>query len=101
MTVRSLPAEQMPPVQPPSARARSGSTSCSPVTVEGRLTRTDGKALGLKPLAVTRRLVHGTKEPIAGVTTQKDGTFTFEDTPPDLGEVTYWAAKALHQIMVE
>lgn len=61
----------------------------SPVTVEGRLTRIDGKALGLKPLTVTRRPIDGTKEPIAGVTTQKNGTFTFEDTPPDIGEVTY------------
>lgn len=61
----------------------------SPVTVEGRLTRTDGKTLGIKPLAVTRRLINGIKEPIAGVTTQKNGTFTFEDTPPDIGEVTY------------
>ncbi|GAA4519644.1 hypothetical protein ACFSTC_38620 [Nonomuraea ferruginea] len=50
---------------------------------------------------MTRRLVHGTKEPIAGVTTRKDGTFTFEDPPPDLGEVTCWAAKTLHHIMVE
>ncbi|WP_327108407.1 hypothetical protein [Nonomuraea glycinis] len=62
----------------------------SPVTVEGRLTRADGKTLGIKPLAVTRRLINGIKEPITGVTTQKNGTFTFEDTPPDIGEVTYW-----------
>ncbi|GGP02291.1 hypothetical protein LDL08_38680 [Nonomuraea glycinis] len=61
----------------------------SPVTVEGRLTRTDGKTLGIKPLAVTRRLINGAKESITGVTTQKNGTFTFEDTPPDIGEVTY------------
>ncbi|TXK42205.1 hypothetical protein FR742_23890 [Nonomuraea sp. C10] len=81
----------MPPVQPPSARARSGSTSCSPVTVEGRLTGTDGKAPGLKPLAVTRRLVHGTKEPIAGVTTQKDGTYTFTDMPAIAGRYSYLA----------
>ncbi|MGI5268888.1 YncE family protein [Nonomuraea sp. CA-218870] len=61
----------------------------SPVTVEGRLTRADGKPLGLRPLTVTRRLVNGAKEPITGVTTQKDGTFTFDDTPPEVGEVTY------------
>ncbi len=39
---------------------------------------------------MTRRLINGAKEPITGVTTQKNGTFTFEDTPPDIGEVTYW-----------
>ncbi|MDA0638216.1 hypothetical protein OUY22_32825 [Nonomuraea sp. MCN248] len=61
----------------------------SPVTVEGRLTRADGKPLGLRPLTVTRRLTNGAKEPITGVTTQKDGTFTFDDTPPEVGEVTY------------
>ncbi|MFF0308137.1 YncE family protein [Streptosporangium sp. NPDC004379] len=61
----------------------------SPVTVEGRLTRADGKALGLRPIAVTRRSVEGRKDPIAGVTTRKDGTFTFQDTPPEVGEVTY------------
>ncbi|MFG1711190.1 hypothetical protein ACFLIM_49370 [Nonomuraea sp. M3C6] len=79
----ALPASNLTVTAP--ARAYVG----SPVTVEGRLTRTDGKALGLKPLAVTRRLLDRTKEPIAGVTTQKNGTFTFEDMPPDIGEVTY------------
>ncbi|MEV4114457.1 hypothetical protein [Nonomuraea sp. NPDC049695] len=79
----ALPASNLTVTAP--ARAYVG----SPVTVEGRLTRTDGKTLELKPLAVTRRLLDGTKEPIAGVTTQKNGTFTFEDTPPDIGEVTY------------
>jgi YVTN family beta-propeller protein len=79
----ALPASNLTVTAP--ARTYVG----SPLTVEGRLTRTDGKALGLKPLAVTRRPVDGTKEPITGVRTQKDGTFTFEDTPPDIGEVTY------------
>lgn len=79
----ALPASNLTVTAP--ARPYAG----SPVTVEGRLTRADGKALGLKPLAVTRRPIDGTKEPITGVTTQKNGTFTFEDTPPDIGEVTY------------
>ncbi|MGJ6963699.1 hypothetical protein ACSDR0_17490 [Streptosporangium sp. G11] len=79
----ALPASNLTVTAP--ARTYLG----SPVTVEGRLTRTDGKALGLKPLAVTRRPIDGTKEPITGVTTQKNGTFTFQDTPPDIGEVTY------------
>ncbi|MGW0060892.1 hypothetical protein ACWDTT_13320 [Streptosporangium sandarakinum] len=79
----ALPASTLKVTAP--ARAFIG----SPVTVEGRLTRADGKALGLKPLAVTRRSVEGRKDPIAGVTTRKDGTFTFQDTPPDVGEVTY------------
>ncbi|MFI7442782.1 hypothetical protein [Nonomuraea indica] len=79
----ALPASHLTVTAP--ARAYVG----SPVTIEGRLTRTDGKALGLKPLMVTRRLLDGTKQPIAGVTTQTNGTFTLEDTPPDIGEVTY------------
>ncbi|GLK10456.1 hypothetical protein [Streptosporangium carneum] len=83
VTGTALPASNLTVTAP--AHAYVG----SPVTVEGRLTRTDGKALGLKPLAVTRRLLDGTKEPITGVTTQKNGTFTFKDTPPDIGEVTY------------
>ncbi|TDE59649.1 hypothetical protein E1295_01775 [Nonomuraea mesophila] len=80
----ALPASDLTVTAP--ARTYAG----SPVTVEGRLTRADGKALGPKPLAVTRRLIDGTKKPIAGVTTQRNGTFTFQDTPPDVGEVTYW-----------
>ncbi|NBE95645.1 hypothetical protein FE391_18120 [Nonomuraea sp. KC401] len=81
----ALPASDLTVAAP--ARAYAG----SPVTVEGRLTRADGKALGLKPLAVTRRLSDdGTKKSIAGVTTRKNGTFTFQDTPPGSGEVTYW-----------
>ncbi|MGS2648290.1 YncE family protein [Streptosporangium sp. G12] len=80
----ALPASDLTVTAP--ARAWAG----SPVTVEGRLTRADGKALGLKPLAVTRRLPDGRKKQITGVTTQKNGTFTFEDTPPDIGEVTYF-----------
>ncbi|QYC43604.1 hypothetical protein Nocox_30100 [Nonomuraea coxensis DSM 45129] len=67
----------------------------SPVTVEGRLTRADGEALGLKPLTVIQYLPGWTKSPITGVTTRQDGTFTFQDTPvfelpPYIGEVIYW-----------
>ncbi|SEG19346.1 hypothetical protein SAMN05444920_102151 [Nonomuraea solani] len=79
----ALPASSLTVTAP--ARAYIG----SPVTVEGRLTGSDGKALGLKPLTVTRHLLNGTKEPLTGVTTQQNGTFTFEDTPPDTGQVTY------------
>ncbi|MEV4570522.1 Ig-like domain-containing protein [Nonomuraea sp. NPDC049419] len=61
----------------------------SPATIEGRLTRADGKPLALKPLMVTRRTVYGTKEPITGVRTGEDGTFSFEDTPQERGELGY------------
>ncbi|MEV4223283.1 hypothetical protein [Nonomuraea sp. NPDC049725] len=79
----TLPASQLTVTAP--ARAYVG----SPVTVEGRLIRADGKPLGLRPLTVTRRPIDGTKEPITDVTTRKDGTFTFEDTRLDAGEVSY------------
>ncbi|WP_371779789.1 hypothetical protein [Streptosporangium subroseum] len=79
----ALPASNLTVTAP--ARPYAG----SPVTVEGKLIRADGKPLGLKPLTVTRRPIDGKKEPIVGVTTQRNGTFTFEDMPPDIGEVTY------------
>ncbi|AWS43127.1 hypothetical protein [Streptosporangium sp. 'caverna'] len=79
----ALPASNLTVTAP--ARSYAG----SPLTVEGKLIRADGKPLGLKPLTVTRRSIYGIKEPIAGVTTQKNGTFTFEDTPPETGEMTY------------
>lgn len=79
----ALPATNLTATAP--ARAFAG----TPVTVEGRLTRTDRRPLGGKPLTVTRRLADGTEEPIAGVTTRRDGTFSFEDRPLDVGEVTY------------
>ncbi|GAA2206829.1 hypothetical protein GCM10009850_022870 [Nonomuraea monospora] len=59
------------------------------VTVAGRLARAEGKSPGIQPLTVTRRLPDGTTEPLAGVKTGADGRFTFTDTPPDVGEVTY------------
>ena len=38
---------------------------------------------------MTRRLPDGTSEPLDSVTTGKDSGFTFTDTPPDVGDVTY------------
>ncbi|SNT22782.1 hypothetical protein SAMN05216276_102969 [Streptosporangium subroseum] len=61
----------------------------SPVTVEGRLMRADGKPAIIQPLTVTRRLPDGTSEPLDSVTTGKDSRFTFTDTPPGVGDVTY------------
>ncbi|AWS44302.1 hypothetical protein DKM19_26080 [Streptosporangium sp. 'caverna'] len=61
----------------------------SPVTVEGRITRANGKPAIIQPLTVTRRLPDGTSEPLDGVTTGKDSGFTFTDTPPGVGDVTY------------
>jgi YVTN family beta-propeller protein len=61
----------------------------SPVTVEGRLTRANGKPAIIQPLTVTRRLPDGTSEPLDSVTTGKDSRFTFTDTPPGVGDVTY------------
>ncbi|GAA3425967.1 hypothetical protein GCM10018953_31500 [Streptosporangium nondiastaticum] len=58
-----------------------------------------------------RRSIGGRKASIAGVTTRKDGTYTFTDTPVIAGRYGYLAlwsgeatvgpAKATHQIMVE
>jgi hypothetical protein len=61
----------------------------SPVTVEGRLTRANGKPATIQPLTVTRRLPDGTSEPLDSVTTGMDSGFTFTDTPPGVGDVTY------------
>lgn len=65
----------------------------SPATIEGRLTRADGKPLALKPLTVIRRSTYEGKELITGVRTGKDGTFSFEDTMQERGEwiyLVYW-----------
>ncbi|WP_336206715.1 hypothetical protein [Nonomuraea sp. LPB2021202275-12-8] len=79
----TLPASELTLTAP--ARAWFG----TPVTVEGRLTRANGKSPGAQPLAVTRRLPDGMSEPLDSVTTGKDGRFTLTDTPPGVGEVTY------------
>ncbi|MEU7852300.1 hypothetical protein [Nonomuraea sp. NPDC049141] len=85
----ALPATKLTVTAPADAYAGS------PITVEGRLTRADGEALGLKSLTVIQYLPGWTKLPITGVTTRQDGTFTFQDTPvfelpPYVGEVIYW-----------
>ncbi|MEZ7132629.1 hypothetical protein ACBR40_45465 [Nonomuraea sp. AD125B] len=79
----ALPASELTLTAP--AREPFG----APVRLKGRLTYADGRPLGRGALAVTRRLADGTSEPLDSVTTGKDGTFTFTDTPPDVGAVTY------------
>jgi hypothetical protein len=64
------------------------------VLITGQLTRADGSPVGAQPLTVTRRLPDGTDEPLDGVTTATDGTFTISDTPPGVGEVIYTVAWA-------
>ncbi|GGP15271.1 hypothetical protein LDL08_25965 [Nonomuraea glycinis] len=79
----TLPASELTLTAP--ARVRSGGS----VTLEGRITRTSGKSRIVRPLAVTRRLPDGTSVPLDSVTAGEDGRFTFTDTPPGVGEVTY------------
>jgi hypothetical protein len=79
----ALPASEL------TLTAPAGAWLDTPITIEGRLTRAGGKSPGSQPLAVTRRLPDGTNEPLAGVKTGVDGRFTFTDTPPGVGEVTY------------
>jgi hypothetical protein len=79
----TLPASELTLTAP--ARVRSGGS----VTLEGRLTRTNGKSPIIRPLAVTRRLPDGTSVPLDSVTAGEGGRFTFTDSPPGVGEVTY------------
>ncbi|MEV0632987.1 hypothetical protein [Nonomuraea wenchangensis] len=79
----TLPASELTLTAP--ARASFG----APVPLKGRLTYAGGRPLTRQSLAVTRRLADGTSEPLDSVTTGKDGTFAFTDTPPDVGAVTY------------
>lgn len=80
----ALPATELTVTAPD--RAWTG----TPVILEGRLVRADlNKSIGARTLTVTRRLPDGTSEPLDSVTTGNDGRFTFTDTPPGVGEVTY------------
>ncbi|WP_090931474.1 YncE family protein [Nonomuraea jiangxiensis] len=64
-------------------------TALVPLTATGTLTLADGSAPGPQPLVVTRKLPDGTSTTIPGVTTAADGTYTFTDTPPVSGTITY------------
>ncbi|WP_346101382.1 hypothetical protein [Nonomuraea maheshkhaliensis] len=64
------------------------------VLITGHLTRADGSPVGAQPLTVTRRMPDGTDEPLDGVSTAADGSFTISDTPPGVGEVLYTVAWA-------
>jgi hypothetical protein len=69
--------------------APSTGTALVPFTATGRLALADGSAPGAQPLVVTRKLPDGASATIADVTTDADGAFTFTDTPPVSGAITY------------
>ncbi|WP_327586167.1 hypothetical protein OHA25_03425 [Nonomuraea sp. NBC_00507] len=78
-----LPASAM------TLTAPSTGTAYKPVTLTGRLTLPGGSAPGAQTLVVTRRLPDGARTTLAGTTTGENGTFTFTDSPPVSGAVTY------------
>ncbi|MEV4009544.1 WD40 repeat domain-containing protein [Nonomuraea angiospora] len=70
----------------------SKATLGDPITLTGQLTLTGGVAVGPQTLSVTRRSSTKPEVALPNVTTATDGTFTFSDTPPDAGFVTYRVA---------
>ncbi|GAA1758002.1 hypothetical protein GCM10009734_77810 [Nonomuraea bangladeshensis] len=77
---------------PPSTltlTAAPGGTAREPLTLTGRLAFADGTAPGARPLIVTRTLPDGTSAELPPATSAADGTFTFTDTPPVGGQITY------------
>ncbi|MET8991765.1 hypothetical protein ABZW49_40480 [Nonomuraea wenchangensis] len=83
LTGVALPASTL------TMKAPSQVLTGAPVIVHGQLTLADGTAPGVQPLTVTRHLPDGTSTRLEDVTTTADGAFTFADTSPGVGPVTY------------
>ena len=80
---------------PPAA-----ATALEPLTIEGRLTLSDGQTPGAQTLSVRRTLPDGSTAALPAVTTAADGTFSVTDRPPVSGSLLYtvsWAGDATYR----
>ncbi|MGW4470768.1 hypothetical protein ACWENQ_13940 [Nonomuraea sp. NPDC004354] len=67
----------------------SSVTLGDPITLTGQLVLSGDASSGAQTLSVSRRSRTKPTVTLPNVTTAADGTFTFSDTPPDAGDITY------------
>ncbi|MFD3651222.1 hypothetical protein ACFWUT_30125 [Streptomyces cyaneofuscatus] len=77
-----------------SVKAPSKATRAKKLTVNGKLTTNTALPAGTKATVVRTDLESPKGKSLASVTPRKDGTFSFKDTPPAGGKVTYKATYA-------